>query len=252
MIIPRSKLFIGGDRLDGLADAVGAGPDALSFDLEDAVAEAGKASARMAVANTLRASRLVPQVWVRINAVVSGHTIADILSLTGAHVDVVNLPKVEAPADIMLVEQLLRHIEQSSGSARPIRIVPTIESARGLRNALSIALASPRVLAVQLGGGDFSLSTGMARQGAGMDMVRAALCLAAAEAGIGALDSTPHGLDDLLAFEADALHARALGFRGKSCMHNAQVALANKVFGVVPQTAALQVPETNPLNRSQL
>ena len=182
MTAPRSKLFIPGDRLDALADAVGAGPDALSFDLEDAIAETGKASARQAVAATLRATRLAPQVWVRINAVGSGHTVADILSLAGAHVDVVNLPKVEAPADIMLVEQLLRHIEQSSGSARPIRIVPTIESARGLRNALSIALASPRVLALQLGGGDLSLSTGMARQGAGMDMVRAALCLAAAEA----------------------------------------------------------------------
>ena len=242
MALPRSKLFISGDRLEGLADALGAGPDALSFDLEDGVAEAGKASARQAVADIAACRRLAPQVWVRINAVGSGHTVADILSLAGAHVDVVNLPKVEAPADILLVEQLLRHIEQSSGSARPIRIVPTIESARGLRNALSIALASPRVLALQLGGGDLSLSTGMARQGAGMDMVRATLCLAAAEAGMAALDSTPHGLDDLLAFEADALHARALGFRGKSCMLNAQVAVANKVFGAVPPDSGIAGP----------
>jgi citrate lyase subunit beta/citryl-CoA lyase len=242
MTAPRSKLFIPGDRLDALADALDARPDALSFDLEDGVAEAGKAAARKAVADILRARRLVPQVWVRVNAVGSGHTVADILALAGAHVDVVNLPKVEAAADVTLVEHLLRHIEQTTGSARPIRIVPTIESARGLRNALSIALASPRVLALQLGGGDFSLSTGMARQGPGMDMVRATLCLAAAEAGITALDSTPHGQADLPAFEADALHARALGLRGKSCMLNAQVAVANQVFGVVPQTAALQVP----------
>jgi citrate lyase subunit beta/citryl-CoA lyase len=242
MTVPRSKLFIAGDRLDGLADALGAAPDALSIDLEDSVTEAGKASARQVVANTLCATRLAPQVWVRINGVGSGHTVADILALAGAHVDVVNLPKAEAAADITLVEHLLRHIEQSTGSARPIRIVPTIESARGLRNALSIALASPRVLALQLGGGDLSLSTGMARQGPGMDMVRATLCLAAVEAGMAALDSTPHGVDDLLAFEADALHARALGFRGKSCMLNAQVAVANKVFGAVSQTAALQVP----------
>src|ERR1035437_9170509 len=125
MTAPRSKLFISGDRLGGLAAAVGAGPDALSFDLEDGVAEASKASARQAVADALRAARLAPQVWVRINGLGSGHTVADILSLAGAHVDVVTLPKFEAPADILLVEQLLRHIEQSSGSARPIRIVPT-------------------------------------------------------------------------------------------------------------------------------
>ena len=45
MAAPRSKLFISGDRLDGLADALAAGPDALSFDLEDGVAETGKAAA---------------------------------------------------------------------------------------------------------------------------------------------------------------------------------------------------------------
>jgi citrate lyase beta subunit len=252
MAIPRSKLFIAGDRLDELANALAAGPDALSFDLEDAVAEMGKASARLAVAETLRTARLSVQVWVRINAVGSGHSVADILSLVGAHVDVVNLPKVEDPAEIMLVEQLLRHIEQLHGSARPIRIVPTIESARGLRNALPIALASTRVLALQLGGGDLSLSTGMARQGAGMDVVRTTLCLAAAEAGVGTLDSTQYGLDDLLAFEADALHARSLGFWGKSCMHNAQVAVANQVFDVVPRPQQSNSPESNPMNRSQL
>src|SRR5512140_1401476 len=110
MTAPRSKLFISGDRLDGLAAALDAGPDALSFDLEDGVAEAGKAAARQAVADTLRATRLAPQVWVRINAVGSGHTVADIFALAGAYVDVINLPKVEAASDILLVEHLLRHI----------------------------------------------------------------------------------------------------------------------------------------------
>ena len=77
MTAPRSKLFIPGDRLDGLANALDARPDALSFDLEDGVAEAGKAAARQAVADILRARRLPPQVWVRINAVDSGHTVAE-------------------------------------------------------------------------------------------------------------------------------------------------------------------------------
>lgn len=232
MGIPRSKLFIPGDRLGGLADALAAGADALSFDLEDAVAEMDKSSARAAVSETLRRERLPAQAWVRVNSVSSGLTVADLLSLAGAHVDVVNLPKVEEAAEILLVEQLLRHIEPAGGSERPVRIVPTIESARGLRNALPIASASSRILALQLGGGDLGQSTGMARDGAGMDVVRAMLCLAAAEAGVGALDSTPHGQHDLTAFEADARHARSLGFRGKSCMLGAQVAVANKVFGV--------------------
>lgn len=233
MTVPRSKLFLAGDRLDGLADAVAAAPDALSIDLEDAVPEAGKAAARSAVAHALRAARFAPQIWLRINGADSGHAVADILAMAGAHVDVINIPKAEAPVDILLVEHLLRHIEATHGHAQPVRIVPTIESAAGLRNASAIARASSRVIALQLGAGDMSQSTGIARQGAGMDVVRTMLCLAAAEAGVVALDSTPHGQHDLQAFEAEAVHARALGFRGKSCMLATQVAVANQVFGAV-------------------
>jgi citrate lyase subunit beta/citryl-CoA lyase len=232
MTVPRSKLFIHGDSLEGLPEALRAAPDALSFDLEDGVAEAGKADARRDVAAALRATRLAPQVWVRVNGLDSGHLVADILALAGAQVDVVNLPKAESPGDLVLLEHLLRHIEATVPRAQPIRIVPTIESPRGLRHAAAIAQASPRVLALQIGAGDLHQATGIEGRGAGMDMLRAMLSLAAAEAGVAALDSTPHGMDhDLAAFEAHARQARALGFRGKSCMHPAQVAVANRVFG---------------------
>jgi citrate lyase subunit beta/citryl-CoA lyase len=236
MPVPRSKLFILGDRLDALAKALHSRPDALSFDLEDGVAETGKTAARQAVAELLRATRLPTEVWVRVNGLhglQSGgsHLVADILALAGTHVDVVNLPKAEAPSDLLLVEQLLLHIEAATGRTRPIRIVPTIESARGLRHAAAIAMASPRVSALQLGAGDLTRSTGIDSRGPGLDAIRAALSLAAAEAGVAALDSTPHGMEDLAAFEADALRARALGFRGKSCMLDVQVPVAHRVFG---------------------
>lgn len=245
MTVPRSKLFIAGDRIDTLDDALAVAPDALSFDLEDSIAEEHKTSARQAVADALRSVRLAPQVWVRVNGVDSPHMVADILALAGARVDVVNLPKAEDATDIALVEQLLRHIERLSVRAHPIRIVPTIESARGLRNAVRIAAASPRVQALQLGAGDLTRSTGIAGRGAGMDAIRVALCLAAAEAGIHAMDSTPHDLPDLRTFEADAVQARSLGLRGKSCMDRSQVAVANKVFGAVRATGSGQVSWSN-------
>lgn len=245
MTVPRSKLFIAGDRLDTLDDALSVGPDALSFDLEDSVLEKNKASARQAVADALRTIRLSPQVWVRVNGVGSSHMVADILALAGTHVDVVNLPKAEDATDIVLVDHLLRHIEGLSARAQPIRIVPTIESARGLRNAARIAAASPRVRALQLGAGDLTRSTGIVGRGPGMDAIRVALCLAASEAGIFAMDSTPHDLLDLATFEADALQGRSLGLRGKSCMDRSQVAVANRVFGSVPATGSGQVSWSN-------
>ena len=237
MDVPRSKLFVSGDCLDQLGLALRSAPDALSIDLEDGVAEQAKASARVLVGDFLRSTRLSCQVWVRINGLSSTHAVADVLALAGAHVDVINLPKVESASDLAVLDQLLDHIERIGGLGHSIRVVPTIESARGLRTAALIASASQRVLALQLGAGDLTASTGMDRCGPGLDLMRVTLSLAAAEAGISALDSTPHGMGEPAAFEADALSARSLGFRGKSCMLPLQVEIANRVFGVARSAA---------------
>ena len=239
MQVPRSKLFITGNCLDQLQDAMQSKPDALSIDLEDGVEAPHKAHARESVSNFLRSNRLPCQVWVRINGLNSSHLVSDILALASAHVDLINLPKTESASDLQVLEQLLSHIEAVEGIGRRIRIVPTIESARGLKNAYQIGAASPRVLALQLGAGDLAMSTGIDRLGNGLDFIRTSISLAAAEAGIVALDSTPHGMNDLASFEADALKARSFGFRGKSCMLPAHVSLANRIFGDAQTTAHL-------------
>jgi citrate lyase subunit beta/citryl-CoA lyase len=236
MTVPCSKLFLAGNRLETLDAALAAHPDALSLDLEDAIPEQSKADARRVVAALLHATRLPCAAWVRVNGVDSGHFVADVLALQGAHVDVVNLPKVEDPSSVRLLEELLRHIEDAESASgrlsriRPIRIVPTIETPLGLRHAAAIAAASPRVLALQLGAGDLTRRTGIEPGGPGHDLLRVTLSLAAAEAGVAALDSTPHGMHDLGAFEADARRAKSLGFQGKSCMLDSQVAVARAVF----------------------
>jgi citrate lyase subunit beta/citryl-CoA lyase len=230
MQVPRSKLFLSAKRLDELDAALAARPDALSFDLEDAVPEAGKAAARHALAERLRAAPLPCAVWVRVNGTHSGHLIDDLLALEGVRLDVVNLPKVEAPWELLLLDGLLRHLERDARCPAPIRIVPTLETPLGLRHAAAIGAASTRVLALQLGGGDLARSTGSEAQGPLNDHFRAALSMAAAEVGVAALDSTPHAMDDPAAFEADARRARSFGFRGKSCMLAWQVAVAHRVF----------------------
>lgn len=230
MNVPRSKLFLAGDRLDELAQAMAAGADALSIDLEDAVAEAEKAASRDAVARLLRESRLPIQVWVRVNGADSGHLVHDLQALRGAHVDVINLPKAETPGQVEFVHRMLDPLGEVPGRSHAPWIVPTIESARGLRHAADIAAASPRVLALQLGAGDLARSTGITDRTAGLATLRTLLSLAAAEAGVASLDSTAHDVVELAAFEADARAARALGMRGKSCMHASHAAIANLVF----------------------
>lgn len=228
--LPRSKLFVPGNRPERMLKAAELPADALSLDLEDAVPDGEKAGARLAVASFLRERPAGPrdqQLWVRVNSRDSGELVADILALSGLGFDVVNVPKAEQPRDVHVVEDLLAHLERDGAC---IRIVPTIETPAGLRNALAIAKASPRVLALQLGAGDLRKYTGIRATVEGLRTVRVMLSLAAAEAGVHALDSAYVDIADAAGFDADAQDARSLGFRGKSCIHPSQVEAANRIF----------------------
>src|SRR5271154_6296325 len=62
--LPRSYLFVPGDRLDRFHKALASGADAIIVDLEDAVPPDGKIAARAQVAAWLTPTR---EVYIRIN-----------------------------------------------------------------------------------------------------------------------------------------------------------------------------------------
>lgn len=230
MLPPRSKLFVPGNRTDLMRKASSSAADALSFDLEDAVPEAEKESARTQVRGFLREVTPRHQIWVRINSRGSGLLIDDVAAIADAPVNVINLPKAEGARDIHLLEDVLDHFERKAGRAAPISIVPTIETARGLNRAVEIASASHRVAALQLGSGDLRESAGIIPSTEHLRAVRTLLSLAAADAGIAALDSAYTDIGNAAGFAEAASDARALGFRGKSCIHPSQVEDANRIF----------------------
>lgn len=227
----RSKLFVPGSRPELFDKAFASAADAVSFDLEDAVAADRKAEARSLVARALAEFATSPKERVvRVNPLASGWMIEDLLAVAGPGLDVVNVPKVESPRDLHVAEAVLDHVERRLGLDRPIGLMPTIETPAGLRQAHAIASASPRVVALQLGTGDLASATGLRAETGNLVAVRTMLLLAAAEAGVDALDSAFTGIADLPGYEADARMSRGLGFRGKSCIHPTQVPIANRVF----------------------
>jgi len=230
MLPPRSKLFVPGNRADLMAKAAAGDADAVSFDLEDAVPAAEKAAARDQVLSFLTQARPRQQVWIRVNSRDSGLIVDDMLAVAKASVDVINVPKAESARDIYLVEDLLDHLEKGVGRATPTAIVATIETARGLNHAVEIASASPRLMALQLGTGDLRESAGILPSTEHLRAVRTLLSLAAAEVGIAALDSAYTDIANPAGFAESARDARALGFRGKSCIHPSQVDDANRIF----------------------
>lgn len=224
----RSKLFVPCSRPELFAKALAGPADAISFDLEDAVPEAGKAAARDVLTDALRsdAVRACPKtVIVRVNAPATPHFRADIAALTGCRVDLVNLPKVEAPADVAAAVAAL------DDAGVDARLLVNIESARGLAAAPAIAGAHGRVAGVQVGLNDLFASLGIDRREP--RHVHAALWsirMASGTAGCFAYDGAWPDLADEDGFRREAELARSLGYLGKSCVHPRQVPIANAVF----------------------
>lgn len=229
----RSKLFVPGSRPELFEKAYLSAADAISFDLEDAVAADRKSEARAFVAEALDKDSAGPRktIIVRVNGFESAHFDADLEAIAREGLDVVNLPKIESPDDIKRASERLAQLEQSRGLSRPIGILANIETPRGVRLAADIALADRRVVGLQIGFGDLFEPYGIARHSRmAVDVIRLSVRLAAAEAGLPAYDGAFVGVDDAEAFRAEAQQARDLGLAGKSCVHPRQVPIANAVF----------------------
>jgi citrate lyase subunit beta / citryl-CoA lyase len=229
----RSKLFVPGSRPELFEKAWLSAADAISFDLEDAVAAERKPEARMHVAEALGRIRVGAgkTIIVRVNGLDSEHFEADLDAVVREGLDVVNLPKIETADDINRAGERLAKLERARGLSRPIGVLANIETPRGVRLAADIALSGPRVVGLQIGFGDLFEPYGVARHNRmAVDVIRLTVRLAAAEAGLPAYDGAFVGVDDAESFRAEAQQARELGLAGKSCIHPTQVPLANAVF----------------------
>ncbi|MEO8937219.1 MAG: CoA ester lyase [Burkholderiaceae bacterium] len=231
----RSKLFVPGSRPDLFEKALAGPADAVSFDLEDSVRPVDKEGARAAVVRLLdsdAARRARPMMLVRVNALDSPFGHDDLVALARIGIAMINLPKVSCRDDVRAAIAVLTKAEVGS-SAEPARLLVNIETPPALRRASEIAAADPRVAGLQLGLADLFEPFGIARDDvANVRSVQLAVRLAAAEAGVWAVDAAYADVDDLAGFRDEALRARRCGYVGKSCIHPKQVGIANEVFSV--------------------
>lgn len=234
----RSKLFVPGARPELFAKALAGAADAISIDLEDAVAEERKEEARKYVAAFLRSPEVIASnklIIVRVNAIGSAHIAADIAAVAQAGLGMLNLPKVESAFDIAACAAMLASAEAANGIEQPIAILANIETAAGMRQAAAIGAADPRVAGLQLGLADLFEESGIARfDKANVHAAMYQLRMAAAEAGVFAYDGAYPAIADSAGYLEEARMSRKLGFWGKSCIHPSQVVLANRAFGADP------------------
>ena len=215
---PRSYLFVPGDRPERFAKACAAGAHAVIVDLEDAVQPAMKDTARSAVAEWL--SPAMP-VLVRVNATQTQWHAEDAQLCRRAGVGGIILPKTETADEVAALVALV-------GASVPV--LPLIETALGMANALSIARhrAVERLL---FGSIDFQVDLRIGGDDEELAHFRSMLVLDSRLAGVDApVDGVTTALDDEQQLRRDTLRARRFGFSGKLCIHPRQVAVVNQCF----------------------
>ncbi len=164
---------------------------------------------------------------VRINGVDTDWAEDDLAAVAGLELDAIVLPKATPDAVAALGE-----------SGAPLLAI--VETAVGLQLAHATA-SSPRVAALVLGAVDLGAELRLEPRPDGQELLlaRSQVVLDSAAAGIRApFDAVHLDVRDDEGLEAEALLARSLGFRGKACVHPAQVPIVNRVFA--PSGEALE------------
>jgi citrate lyase subunit beta/citryl-CoA lyase len=226
MQIPRSYLFVPGNRPERYAKACASGADAVIIDLEDAVPPAEKASARAALSAWLSAAS---PVLVRINAAETEWFRDDLALCSRSGVAGIILPKAARLSDI---QHLVEHANVDTA------VLPLIESAQGFSDALALARA-PQVQRLIFGSLDIQLDLGMSAEEEELLYFRTHLALVSRLAGIESpVDGVTTAIDDPNRLREDTLRAKRLGFGGKLCIHPRQVALVNECFAPTAEEIA--------------
>jgi len=231
MIRPRrSVLFSPGDRPDMMRKAPATGADVVVFDLEDAVAPDKKGEAREAVNEVLQDfgsdpdTAPNPEVLVRVTPDAWGKDLDRALA-GEPRLDGIMLPKVGSAADI---EALAAGLDERGAD---VPVVALIESACGVLNAAEIARSHP-VEALCFGAEDLAADVGAERTPDGTEVLyaREKCVLAAASAGIDAIDTVFTEISERDRLRAETEFARELGYDGKMAIHPAQVGVINEAF----------------------
>ena len=240
----RSWLYAPGNNPKLLERVFTAGADAVILDLEDAVPPAEKAHARALVADAVRAREGIggPLVTVRVNHPDTGLTEDDVRAVVLHGLDGLRLPKVEEPATVQQVAAWVAEAEGAQGlPAGEVPLICSLETARGVWNALEIAQADPRLFALTFGAVDFVRDLNLIPGPEELEMLyaRSRLVLAARVAGVRApVDSVYPRLQDDEGLERSTRQGRALGFFGRSAIHPRQIPIINTVYTPSEQEVA--------------
>ena len=216
----RSRLYIPGNQTKLMLNAGIHKPDGIILDLEDSIAPDEKDSARLIVRNALRTLDFFgAERMVRINQGKIG--LSDLEAIIPCNVHVVLVPKVETPDQIVEIDNFITSMQKNTKTY----IMPIIESALGLMNALPIVNASDKIVALTIGLEDYTADLGIERTSDDKESMFAKHIIvnAAKAKGVQAIDTVFSDVKDMKALAKSVKESKQIGFEGKGCIHPRQI-----------------------------
>ena len=230
----RTMMFLNAQKPGLIKDPYIYKPDSIMLDLEDAVAEKEKDSARFSLFHALKEINYRGiECIVRINGLDSDLWEEDIRCAVAGGADGIRIPKTETAEDVKKVEKAVEEAEKEFGvEPGKVLIMAALESAKGVLNALDICKASDRLFGIALSGGDYTKDLQTHITGTGVELMgaRQHMIIAARAAGVQCFDTVYTDLDDMEGFIKDVETIHLMGFDGKSIINPRQSAPVHKIY----------------------
>lgn len=253
----RSLLFVPADSPRKLEKSLQSGSDVLIFDLEDAVSPSRKHEGREELVKFLtevkRSGLKTPELYVRINALTTGMTLADLAAVMPCRPAGVVLPKSTGARDLALLSAYLEAFEHlypvessetrgsttSSSVASQTSIIAIVtETADSLAGLNEYRGATPRLAGMMWGAEDLSgdigaltnKEEGTSEWTSPFNLVRSLCLFAASAAGVPAIDTVPTDIHNIEALRRETRLAYRDGFSAKAAIHPGQVPVINEAM----------------------
>ena len=227
----RSVLYIPGSKPRALDKARGLPCDAIIFDLEDAVSPDEKTAARATLAEALQTGGYGSRFKViRINALDTQWGADDARAAAQMDADAILLPKVNSPADLEALTEIVGDIP----------LWAMMETPGAMLGAAAIA-GHRQLQAMVMGTNDLAKDLQMRFRPDRLPLVTSlGLCVLAAKAhDIAIIDGVYNAFKDDEGLAAECAQGRDMGFDGKTLIHPAQLEGANAAFSPSEEEADL-------------
>jgi len=157
----------------------------------------------------------------------------DLDSSIDENVDGIAVTKAQSPDHVRRIDEFISKLEIQRGMRLGrTRLIAMIETPGAFFQMPAIARASERLAAMNIGGEDFALETGMEPTEETLLVPKQQMIFAARAAGIMPLGfiASVAGFGDWEAFGRMVRRSRQFGFMGAGCIHPGQVPIVNREY----------------------